>query len=68
MLAILNSPFGSPGCPVEAEEDAEAVAGGCGLLLVSGEVGMLRTGSITFLEECGDLDDDAEDVGGICFC
>lgn len=53
---------------MEAEEDAEAVAGGCGLLLVSGEVGMLRTGSITFLEECGDLDDDAEDVGGICFC
>ena len=73
MLAIRRSPLGSPGCPVEVE-------GGEGLppppppalpplylLLLSGEVGMLRTGSVTFLEECGDLDV-AGDVDEVCLC
>ena len=72
MLAILNSPLGSPGCPVEVEgeEEAEAPRGVPGgvpplyLLLLSGEVGMLRTGSITFLDDL----DDAGDVDGACFC
>ena len=69
MLAIRRSPLGSPGCPAEVE-------GGEGsplpapplplyLLLLSGEVGMLRTGSVTFLEEC-DLDV-AGDVDEVCF-
>ena len=74
MLAILRSPFGSPGCPAEAEgeveEDPEAApprSPPLYLLPLSGEVGMLRTGSVTFLEECDDLDV-AAGVDEVCLC
>ena len=71
MLAMRRSPLGSPGCPAEVEDgegsQLPAPPLPLYLLLLSGEVGMLRTGSVTFLEECGDLDV-AGDVDEVCLC